>query len=84
MLVAANLEDDFCAVLHWLRVALVCSAPNSLSYLGMEKPTAALFNAVMLKQRYVVLIRDIPGLKPSVSPAKGSIIADNIKDLVTK
>ena len=70
--------------MDWLRVALFCSAPDALSQLVKVDPTAPLADAVLLKHRYTVLIRDLPGLDPDASQATGSMIAANIRDLVTK
>ena len=38
----------------------------------------------MLKHRHVVLIQDLPVLKPSLSRSTGSLIATNIGDLFTE
>ena len=70
--------------MDWLRVALFCSAPDALSQLVKVDPTAPLADVVLLKHRHIVLIRDLPGLDPAASQATGSMIAANIRDLVTK
>ena len=78
----AKLEADFWAVVDWPRVALVLSTPNSLSHLLTSDPTSPLADAVLLKHRYAVLIRDLNGLYPYLSRATCSLIATNIGDLV--
>ena len=39
---------------------------------------------MLLNHRHAMLIQDLPGLKPSFSQATGSLIATNIRDLVTE
>ena len=58
--------------------------PNALSHVLAADPTSPLANGVMFKNSHTVLIRDLPGLDPSVSQATGSMIASNIGDLVKK
>ena len=82
VLVTANLEAYFRAVIDWLCVALVFSALNSLYPLLTSEPTASLDTTMLLKHRHAMLIRNIPGLDLSVSWATGSFIAMNIGDLV--
>ena len=70
--------------MEWLQVNLVKSEPKSLSHLLTAEPTGPLTDAVLLNHRHAVLIRDLPGLDPSVSQATGSMIVSNTRDLVTK
>ena len=58
--------------------------PNALSHVLADDPTSPLSKFVMFKNRHTVLIRDLPGLDPSVSQATGSMISSNIGDLVTE
>ena len=83
-LFASNLENDFFTVVDWLQATLARSTPNDLSHLITVDPTAPLADSGLLKHRHTVLIRDLPSLDPELSWATGSMITENIGDLVTK
>ena len=81
-LFTANLEAYCQAVILWLWVVLVCSAPNALSLLLTSETTVILANSVLLKHRHTVIIHNLPGLDPLMILATGSLIATNIRYLV--
>ena len=60
------------------------SATDALSHILTDDPIAPLTNAVLLKHRQAVLTCELPVLEPSLSRATGSLIATNIRDLVTE
>ena len=70
--------------MDWLQVTLVFSAPDALSHLVTAEPIAPLANTVILNHSHSMLICDLSGLDPSVNRDIGSMIAANIRDLVTK
>ena len=82
VIVTENLEADFRSFIDWLRVVLVRSSSNSLSPLLTSDPTASLAESILLNHHHSVLIHNLPGLKPSVSWATGSLIVTNIRYLV--
>ena len=84
VLVTANLEAYFRAVIDRLCVALVFSALNSLYPLLTSETTASLDATMLLKHRHAMLIRNIPGLDLSVIRTMGYLIATDIRELVSK
>ena len=80
----ANLEAERRAIVEWLRVTLVNSAPNTLYHLLTAKPQSPPTDAVLMKHRKAVLIRYLPSLNHSLSQATGYLISKKIGELVTK
>ena len=75
---------DFRAVLDWLQVTLVRSAPSALFSMIMSETKNSLSNTVMLKHRHTVLICDLPGLDISMIQATVSLIITNIRELFSE
>ena len=82
-LVTSNLEADFRAFIYWLQVALVCSAPRALSPLLASEPTSPFADAVLMKHRHSMLIRNLSVLNLSPRPERGFLITTNIGYLVS-
>ena len=80
-IVNGGLDVDCLPIIDWLCVSLTLNNGNNKLPLSIPRPTVPLADEDLLRHRYHMLTRNLPGIDLTLQRVQGSLIATHIGEV---